>query len=142
MFPGVDKTLSLLEAKGFLMGLVTGNLEPIAHGKLASVGIDKYFKFGGFGSEALERSELVSNAVRKARKQFGFNEGGEVILFGDAPQDMQAALQGGATPVGVTTGIYGKEELQPAGATKIIAGIGDHEAVLAVLAPGSLTGSN
>lgn len=51
-----------------LLGNVTGNLERIAKDKLEVAGIDKYFEFGGFGSESDERPELVKLAMNEPEK--------------------------------------------------------------------------
>ena len=46
---GVFNLLTKLDQKGFLLGLVTGNLEKIARAKSKKIGINQFFKFGGFG---------------------------------------------------------------------------------------------
>jgi len=56
IMPGVLNLLSKLEKHGILLGLVTGNLEPIARAKLKKIGIDHFFKIGGFGSDHIRRS--------------------------------------------------------------------------------------
>ena len=66
ILPGVNDLLELLANNGTLLGLVTGNLEPIAWGKLKSIHIGHYFKLGGFGSDNINRTELVKIAVKKA----------------------------------------------------------------------------
>ena len=127
---GVHETLDALSSGNNLLGLVTGNLESIGYGKLGIAGIGEYFKLGGFGSDAMERVDLVKLAIKKAEEQFGFVRVDNVYLFGDAPQDMQAALAGGAKAIGVTTGVYNADQLTDAGADMVIAGVGDLEAVL------------
>ena len=129
--PGVEQTLADFESRGHLLGLVTGNLEPIGHAKLDSADLDKFFKLGGFGNEAVDRADLVHLAIKKAEEQFGFITDKNVYLFGDAPQDMQAAVQGGAKPIGVTTGIYTKDQLEQAGAFRVINSVGDNVAITA-----------
>lgn len=51
------------------LGLVTGNLERIAFAKLKAAGLDRYFTFGGFGSDHPIRSEMVKIAMEKAKTQ-------------------------------------------------------------------------
>lgn len=109
-----------LEQNGIDLGLVTGNLEAIARHKLKKIGLDQFFKIGGFGSDHIERGELVKIAIQRAEERFGCDFKGRVFHFGDAPQDMQAARQGGAVPVGVATGIYTSEQLTDAGAEMIL----------------------
>jgi phosphoglycolate phosphatase-like HAD superfamily hydrolase len=129
---GAEQTLAQLEAHGYLLGLVTGNLEPIGHAKLASAGLDKYFKLGGFGNEAIDRADLVHIATSKATNNFVFEASDNVFLFGDAPQDMQAGVKGGARPIGVTTGIYSRDQLEQAGAYRVVSGVGDAQALAIV----------
>ena len=50
---GVFELLTKLDQNGFLLGLVTGNLETIARAKLKKIGINDFFKFGGFGSDRI-----------------------------------------------------------------------------------------
>ena len=133
-FPGVAETLATLDTPDNILGLVTGNLERIAHGKLASAGIDGRFQLGGFGNDHGERAELVEKAKERASQQFGFTEEeGGIYLFGDATHDMRAAKAGGAEAIGVTTGAFTAEELHEAGADQVISGVSDQAEVLAAL---------
>ncbi len=114
-----EETLDCLFQNGHILGLVTGNLEPIAWSKLKKTGIDKYFTVGGFGSDDIDRANLVKLAVKRAMDKFHFKPK-NVFLVGDAPQDMDAGKKAGIEAVGITTGIYTKEELEKAGADCII----------------------
>ena len=67
---GVQELLKELSKHNILMGLVTGNLEPIARGKLKKVGLNRYFKVGGFGSDDINRTNLVKLAIRRAEENF------------------------------------------------------------------------
>jgi phosphoglycolate phosphatase-like HAD superfamily hydrolase len=109
-----------LEQNGINLGLVTGNLETIARHKLKKIGLDHFFKIGAFGSDHIKRGELVKIAIHRAEERFGCDYKGRVFHFGDAPQDMQAARQGGAVPVGVATGVFTSEQLKDAGAEMIL----------------------
>ncbi len=125
IFDDVVDTLTALQSDSVLLGLITGNLEPIAHAKLGRANIDSYFKLGGFGNESVDRSELVRIAIRKASEQFGFAPDNTVYVIGDTPNDITAAIEGGAIPIGVTTGIYGTEDLRNVGATYVVDKLGD-----------------
>ena len=111
VMPGVKTLLRELSKRNVLMGLVTGNLEQIARGKMQSLGLEHYFKIGGFGSDDIERVNLVRLAIARAEKGFNFKLDDNIILFGDAPQDIQAAKEAGIKAIGVTTGIYSREDL-------------------------------
>lgn len=68
VLPGVKRLLNKLKKSGILLGLVTGNLESIARGKLKNAGLNHYFKIGGFGSDDIDRTKLVKLAIKKAGK--------------------------------------------------------------------------
>jgi phosphoglycolate phosphatase-like HAD superfamily hydrolase len=130
---GVLDLLTRLDQNGFLLGLVTGNLEPIARAKLNKIGISDFFKFGGFGSDHVSRTELVKIAVRRAGNQFKLDGHNSIFHLGDAPQDMSAAREAGVIPIGVTTGIFSAEELESAGAHRTVPDLKNAEAILHIL---------
>ena len=127
---GVSKLLKELEEQNFLIGLVTGNLEPIGKCKLEKVGLDKYFKFGGFGSDDASRTKLVKLAIKRAEENFGFEFDDNVFLFGDTPRDMNAGNKAGVVAIGVATGGYSKEELEDANADYVVRNLGDTQGIL------------
>lgn len=133
LLPGVKEFLETLRSRDYLMGLVTGNLEPIGRAKMEIAGLGDYFSVGGFGSDSRNRSELVKRAIDKAESEYEFELDDNVYLFGDAPQDIRAALVGGAQPIGVTTGIYSSEDLVAAGATVTVPGLTNIGQILSLL---------
>jgi len=133
MLDGVVDLLNELDHYGFLLGLVTGNLEKIARAKLEKIGISHFFRFGGFGSDHSNRARLVQIAIKRAQKQFGFDAGRLVFHFGDAPQDMQAARNAGVIPIGVATGIFSADELDLAGAYKVFPDLKETDEILDTL---------
>jgi len=110
VLPGVRELLELLSVNDILLGLITGNLEPIAWGKLKSINIAHYFKLGGFGSDNINRTELVKIAVKKARDDFNFN--GHAFVVGDTPRDIKAGFEAGVKTIAVATGTYSTVELK------------------------------
>ena len=130
---GVFDLLTRLTQNGFLLGLVTGNLEEIAWIKLKKIGIDHFFKFGGFGSDHINRADLVKIAIQRAEKKYGIGKNTQIFHFGDAPQDMIAGRSAGVEPVGVTTGIFSAAELQSAGASIILPNLNDTDGILRFL---------
>lgn len=117
---GVEDLLNALEKNNVLMGLVTGNLEPIGRGKMEKLNLNHFFKVGGFGNEHINRTELVKIAIEKAQSNFGFIFSNNVFLFGDTPQDINAGKEAGIISIGVATGIYSKEQLKNAGASVVL----------------------
>jgi phosphoglycolate phosphatase-like HAD superfamily hydrolase len=119
IMPGVLNLLSKLEKHGILLGLVTGNLEPIARAKLKKIGIDHFFKIGGFGSDHIRRSSLMTIALERAEALFEGDSQRRAFHFGDAPQDMQAGRDADIVPIGVATGVFTAQQLTSAGASKV-----------------------
>jgi phosphoglycolate phosphatase-like HAD superfamily hydrolase len=104
----------LTKKENIIVGLLTGNLEPIAMIKMKKTGLDKYFKFGGFGTDAEKRSDIIKEAIKKAEKNFDFKFDNNVYLVGDTPRDIKAGIETGVKTIGVATGIYPKEQLEEA----------------------------
>lgn len=132
VLPGVRKLLALLETQGMRLGLITGNLESIAYGKLKNVGLDRYFKFGGFGNYSKSRPELVRHALERAR-QFGFSKNDAAFLLGDTPRDIAAGQEAGVKTIGVATGKHSESELKQAGADYVLKDLTDQEKLLKII---------
>ncbi len=134
VFPGVEESLVQLEGHGVLLGLVTGNLEPIARLEMERIGLDHHFRLGGFGSDSGNRTELVRLAIKRARESFGFEDSGGAFLFGDTPRDIKAGKEAtGVKTVGVATGIYSMEELNAAGADFVLENLRNSSKVLEIV---------
>lgn len=130
---GVRELLEELHKRNVLMGLVTGNLEPIAKGKLKRVGLDHYFKLGGFGSDDINRTNLVRIAIKRANDNFGFELDDNVFILGDTPKDIKAGKEAGVKTIGVATTIYSKEQLKHAGADFVLDNLKNKEKILGMM---------
>ena len=133
MLKGVQALLPELQQLDALLGLVTGNLEPIAWEKLRKAGIGHYFKVGGFGSDAINRTEIVKTAIRRAETA-GFM-GDDIFFFGDTIHDVRAGSHAGVEPIGVATGIYSREELIHAGAKMVLDDLTDAKKLIELTIP-------
>jgi phosphoglycolate phosphatase-like HAD superfamily hydrolase len=117
--PGVHELLADLCASGQLLGLTTGNIEAAAHIKIARAGLNRYFTFGGYGSDSPHRGELTRTAIRRATTLLG-EPPEECYVVGDTPRDVEAAHYAGAIAVGVATGDYTVEQLRATGAEYVL----------------------
>ena len=115
LLPGVADLLNRLNRRNDVtLGLLTGNIRPMAYEKLSAAGQDHYFPFGAFGSDHGERSQLPAIAVRRAQAQSGHTfSGRDVVIIGDTPNDIQCGDGIGAFAVGVCTGRYDRPDLAP-----------------------------
>ncbi|HVY78192.1 MAG TPA: HAD family hydrolase [Solirubrobacterales bacterium] len=117
VMPGIEALLERLIDAGVLLGLVTGNIEAAAHIKLARANLNRFFGFGGYGSDSPDRTEVTEAALRRgALVSGGALADGACIAVGDTPRDVRAGHGAGIRVVGVATGSYSVEELEQAGA--------------------------
>jgi phosphoglycolate phosphatase len=117
----VVETLEKLTADGILLGLTTGNVEEAAHIKLARADLDRFFSFGGYGSDSPDRTELTKKAIERAEKAFGGTlDRARCFSCGDTPRDVEAGHGAGLRVVGVATGEFTVDELKEAGADAAI----------------------
>ena len=127
---GVGELLTKLQQNDIICGLVTGNLEKIARAKLKKIGIDHFFKIGGFGSDHMDRAELAKLAIKRAEGRFNLGNELSIFLFGDTPRDMKAGKAAGATSIGVTTGVFSREQLESAGADVVFQSLTDIDKII------------
>ncbi len=123
--PGVDALITRLHERGdVLLGLCTGNVERGARAKLSGTGLLPRFRFGGYGSDAEPRADIVRAAWQRARA-LGARSG---LVIGDTPRDVAAAHEAGLPALGVATGRFSMDELQQSGADEVIADFSDLDA--------------
>jgi phosphoglycolate phosphatase len=114
---GIEELLPRLVADGILLGIVTGNIEAAAHIKLARGDLNRYFTFGGYGSDSHDRTELTKKALERGGEVSGQPlDKAATIAIGDTPRDVRAGHGAGIKVVGVATGSYAMDELTDAGA--------------------------
>jgi phosphoglycolate phosphatase-like HAD superfamily hydrolase len=117
VLPGIEELLPRLTEQGVLLGIVTGNIESAARVKLARGDLNRYFAFGGYGSDSRDRTELTKKALeRGAEVAGGPIDGSAAIAVGDTPRDVIAGHGAGIRVVGVATGSYAVEQLRDEGA--------------------------
>jgi phosphoglycolate phosphatase len=102
----------LSRRKNVVLALGTGNLEAGARIKLEPSGLNPYFPFGGFGSDAERRDDLLRAAVRRARERLDRTVAGkDVFVIGDTALDVNAGRAVGAVTVGVAFGFGQRQDL-------------------------------
>jgi phosphoglycolate phosphatase len=114
---GVVELLDKLIDDGVMLGLATGNVEEAAHIKLSRANLNRFFSFGGYGSDSPDRTELTKKALERGELVSGRALDREhCFSCGDTPRDVEAGHGAGIRVVGVATGEYTVEELLEAGA--------------------------
>ena len=122
---GAGAFLARFAAEGITLGLVTGNIRECAYLKLGSIGLDRYFGFGGFGEEHADRAKIARRALAEAKRAGMDVTDGGGCLVGDTPFDVAAGLAVGLPVIGVASGKYGVTALLEAGASIAVSDLSD-----------------
>ncbi len=136
VLPGVREILELSSLhSGWVSSVLTGNIAANAEVKLSAFGLDALLDLavGAFGADALQRHELVGIARSRVQRRYGLPDSVPVVLVGDTPRDVEAALASGVEAIAVATGIHSRTELSAAGASVVLPDLSDAHDVLRLL---------
>jgi len=118
---GAEETLRRLGREGVLLGITSGAVEAAAHIKLSRAGFNRYFPFGGYGSDSEDRIELTRRALERGGRLIGHPlEPSQCFVVGDTPKDIDAGHGAGCLTIGTATGHYSADELRDAGADHVM----------------------
>lgn len=132
--PGaVEAVAALAEVPGVVQSVLTGNLRALGLVKLGAFGLLERLdlELAAFGDD----HEVRAHLVEVARAQFRARQAAapEVVLVGDTPLDVEAAVTAGAGVVAVATGRYSVAELTAAGAPVVLPDLTDTPRVVAAV---------
>lgn len=135
VMPGIPELLRILShSPDVRLGLGTGNLEGAARIKLTRADLNRYFSFGGFGSDAKDRREVIRKAIERGKVLFGrTDEPVQVVVIGDTDLDVACGRAVGALTVAVATGGTSWETLIAARPDLLLRNLGDPRPFLALL---------
>jgi phosphoglycolate phosphatase-like HAD superfamily hydrolase len=120
----VEALLPELIERGYLLGIVTGNVEAAGHIKLHRAGLNRFFSFGGYGSDSSDRGKLTKVGLGRASLVFGEKiEPEQAFSVGDTPLDVTGAHAAGIKCVGVGSHHYDVDQLREAGADYAISSL-------------------
>ena len=141
LLPGVRPLLDALAGRDDVrLALLTGNFRASAEIKLAAFDVWKYFTWGAFADDAIERDDLIAVAHARHETEHGHViEPDAVVIIGDTPHDIRCARAGGAKAVAVATGNYDLEALRGHQPDALFADLTDTDAVLDALLRSSST---
>lgn len=111
---GAQSFLEKLRGLGVRCGIATGNYEIFSRWKLDSVGLRRYFDFGGYGEDGDQRWQIIKAALN--RSGLGISDIG--CHFGDTVSDIESAKANNMLAVAISVNAGGKfqsEELAAAG---------------------------
>ncbi|MEU0795576.1 haloacid dehalogenase-like hydrolase [Amycolatopsis sp. NPDC005961] len=131
--PGAAEALTAFAGDdGVVQSLVTGNLPEISRHKLVAFGLHEHLDLdiGGYGTLSVHRPDLVPHAVGLAAAKHGTAfDADKVVVVGDTPNDVKAALAHGALSIAVATGLYSADELRATGAHIVLPDLADTDLV-------------
>jgi phosphoglycolate phosphatase len=126
VLPGATELLTGLSDAGSMLGIVSGAMEGAARVKLGRGDLNRYFLFGGYGTDSPDRTELTTAAVTRASMLHAHPlDPADVSVVGDTPLDVAAAKAAGARAIAVASGKYGADELRGAGADHVLTSLAD-----------------
>lgn len=117
LLPGVRDLLERLDRRDDVrLALLTGNLATGARLKLAPHDLNRFFPFGSFGCDAIQRNDLPPIALQRANsmgeENFTFER---TLIVGDSHRDITCAQAWGIRSLAVATGMLTAEELRSHG---------------------------
>lgn len=138
VLPGVRDALEALgHEPDVRQSVLTGNSRGVARIKVDAFGLGRFLdlSIGAFGDDHHDRAELVAIARNRAAQQLGITFGAEeVVLIGDTPNDVYAAVTSGAHIIAVATGGYSVDELRAVGAKASLESLADGSLVTEIKA--------
>ncbi len=122
LLPGVEELLERLAARDdIVLALLTGNWEPGARTKLSRFDLNRFFAFGAFGCDGVDRSDLPPVALDRAETWIGRRfQPEETLIVGDSIHDVVCARAHGIPALAVATGRTPSAALQAAGADWLV----------------------
>jgi len=106
ILPGILEILENTSGKENIYHVLgTGNCQEGAKLKLSHLGIDTYFKLGGFGNNNLKRWQMIEKVIREAKEYFNVNfSPKDIYVIGDTVFDIECGKKLGVKSIAVATG--------------------------------------
>jgi phosphoglycolate phosphatase-like HAD superfamily hydrolase len=108
--PAIPELLEMLQARGKLLGVVSGNLETIGWTKLEAAGLRSRFQFGCFSDHHELREDIFRQGITEVGQRLGSTA--TVCAVGDTPSDIRAAQAVGIPVIALATGVFAADQLR------------------------------
>ena len=118
-YPNIEKTLKELNEKGVKLAIATSKPTVFADRILKHFYLNQYFSHivgSNLDNTRINKDEIINECIAL----FGDKSKGNYIMVGDRKHDILGAKKVGISAVGVLYGYGSREELESAGADKII----------------------
>ncbi|NLY70988.1 MAG: HAD family hydrolase [Clostridiales bacterium] len=135
ILPGVIPILEAIDKHPqAINALLTSNLRVGAEAKLSSVGLDKYFRIGGFGDDIGEKWDAAIKCIEMAEEQFNtLFPKDQIYLIGDSCYDIVCAKKVGMKSIAVATGWTDISTLQECKPDYFFPDLSDTEKILEII---------
>ena len=131
---GVKPLLSQLKAEGYMLGIVTGNIEPIARMKMSKMGLDGIFDFGVYADGSNRKKGMIIEAIKRAnsisRRNFTLKK---TLYFGDTAVDVREARSAGVKMLALATGHHTYEVLRKEDPDYLLENLSNTNAVMRII---------
>ncbi len=128
--PGIKALFQSMEGfRHIYHALGTGNIERGARIKLGPQGLNAYLPIGGYGDVALERWQIIEQAVVRSEVYYQrsyFPE--DIYVIGDTPYDIACGKTLGVKTIAVATGSHDLEQLKKSNPDYLFANLEDQAA--------------
>lgn len=128
LYEGMEKLLSFLKEQGKTVVLATSKPDVFANRILSYFNIDQYFDFVA-GSDINGGRNTKIAVMQYAIEHTGITDVSQAVMVGDRNFDILGAQHFGMDSIGVLYGHGSREELEQAGATKIVETVGELKAL-------------
>jgi phosphoglycolate phosphatase-like HAD superfamily hydrolase len=99
-------------------------MEGAARTKLIPADLNRFFIFGGYGSDSPDWGELIRIAIARASQMHDGPLGPtEIAVVGDTPRDVEATKAVGVVSVAVASGKYSVDDLRDSGADHVMSSL-------------------
>lgn len=124
LYEGMKELLAFLKEQGKTVILATSKPDVFANRILSYFEIDQYFDFVA-GSDINGGRDTKIAVMEYAMEQCGITDVSQAVMIGDRKFDILGAGNFGMDSIGVLYGHGSREELEQAGATKIVESVSD-----------------
>lgn len=124
LFPGIPQLLDALQKRGYTLIVATSKPEEFAQQILEHFGIACYFSFVG-GNTLKEERPTKASVIAYIRMHYPDMTGDNTWMIGDRKYDVEGAGTFGIPTIGVLFGYGSREELEAAGASRLVNSVAD-----------------
>jgi len=129
LYDGMPQLLGRLQAAGYTLAVATSKPVVFARRILDHFDLSRYFAFTG-GAELDGRRQAKAEVIAHVLRELRVAEAAGCLMIGDRRHDIAGAAAVGMDSCGVLWGYGSRTELAEAGATRIVADLGELERVL------------